>query len=88
MTLEDLVHEKTETMRRGQAGRMHFKCSNPKCPEPIRNDKWDTHVIRATTDLHLQERSQTRKRGTVLLSWRTGREGALSPSCRSPRKLS
>ena len=36
---EDLVHEKAETIRRGQAGRVHFMCSNPKCQDPIRNDR-------------------------------------------------
>ena len=35
---EDLVHEKAETIRRGQTGRVHFMCSNPKCQDPIRND--------------------------------------------------
>ena len=34
---------------------MHFKCSNPLCEQPIRNDKWDTHVLKLTSDLHLQE---------------------------------
>ena len=36
---EDLVHEKAETIRRGQTGRVHFMCSNPKCQDPIRNDR-------------------------------------------------
>ena len=36
---EDLVHEKSETIRRGQTGRVHFMCSNPKCQDPIRNDR-------------------------------------------------
>ena len=52
----DLVHEKTDTIRKGSANRVHFACSNPKCKkEPIRKDKWDTHVLQATSDLHLQE---------------------------------
>ncbi len=52
---EDLIHEKTETIRKGTGNRVHFMCSNPKCEEPIRNDKWDTHVLKATSDKHLQE---------------------------------
>jgi len=52
---EALVHEKTETIRKGQGNRTHFRCSNPRCEEPIRQDKWDTHVVKSTTDLHLQE---------------------------------
>ena len=52
---EDLVHEKTETIRQGTGNRVPYKCSNPKCEEPIRNDKWDTHVLKSTSDLHLQE---------------------------------
>ena len=52
---EDLVHEKTETIRKGSANRVHFACSNAKCKEPIRKDKWDTHVLQATSDLHPQE---------------------------------
>ena len=36
---EDLVHEKSETIRRGQTGRVHFMCSNAKCQDPIRNDR-------------------------------------------------
>ena len=46
---EDLVHTKTETIR---------KCSNPKCEEPIRNDKSDTHILKATNDLFLQEAAE------------------------------
>jgi len=42
---EDLIHEKTETIRRGQKDRVHFVCSNLKCIQPIRNDKWETHVV-------------------------------------------
>ena len=30
-------------------------CSNPKCPDAIRKDKWETHVIKMTSDRHLQE---------------------------------
>ncbi len=52
---EDLVHEKTETLRKGYGHRVHFMCSNPKCPDAIRNDKWDTHVLKMTSDRHLQE---------------------------------
>ena len=52
---EDLVHEKTETIRKGHGHRVHFMCSNPKCPDAIRNDKWETHVIKMTSDRHLQE---------------------------------
>ena len=37
---EDLVHEQAETIRRGQANRVYFRCTNPKCPEPIRNDRF------------------------------------------------
>ena len=47
---EDLVHEKVETIRSGSTQRVHYRCSNPKCPEPIRNDKWETHKIKMTTD--------------------------------------
>ena len=36
---EDLVHEKVETIRKGTGNRVHYRCSNPKCEEPIRNDK-------------------------------------------------
>ena len=42
---EDLVHEKTEEIRRGQANRIHFLCSNPKCTQPIRADKWEVFVF-------------------------------------------
>ena len=52
---EDIVHEKVETLRKGQGHRVHFMCSNAKCPEHIRNDKWDTHVLKMTSDRHLQE---------------------------------
>ena len=52
---EDLVHKKVEEVRKGQANRVHFKCSNPKCEDLIRGDKWDSHVLMATSDLHLQE---------------------------------
>ena len=30
-------------------------CSNPKREQPIRNDRWDTHVLKATSDKRLQE---------------------------------
>ena len=36
---EDLVHEKVETLRKGQGHRVHFMCSNAKCPDAIRADK-------------------------------------------------
>lgn len=52
---EDLVHEKEETIRSGLASRPHYKCSNPKCTEPLRKDKWDSHILKMTSDLHLQE---------------------------------
>ena len=52
---EDLIHEKKEEIRRGQANRIHFICSNPMCTEPIRADKWETHLIDKTSDSHLQE---------------------------------
>ena len=44
--------------RQGQANRLHYVCSNPKCQDPIRQDKWDTHVLKMTTDLHLQEKPE------------------------------
>lgn len=52
---EDLVHDKTETIRQGSANRIHYKCSNEKCKETIRADRWETHVINARSDRHLQE---------------------------------
>ena len=52
---EDLIHEKVETIRRGTGNRVHFKCCNANCEEPIRNDRWDTHVLKMTSDRHLQE---------------------------------
>ncbi len=55
---EDLVHEQTETIRKGTGNRVHFRCSNPKCEEPIRNDKWDTHILKMTSDRHLQESAE------------------------------
>ena len=51
---EDLVHEQTETIRKGTGNRAHFRYSNPKCEEPIRNDKWATQVLKAAIDRHLQ----------------------------------
>ena len=50
---EDLVHEKVETIKKRHANRAHFRCSNPKCEEPIRNDRWDTHVLKMSSDLPL-----------------------------------
>ena len=55
LSSEELVHEQTETLRKGTGNRVHFVCSNPKCEEPIRNDKWETHVLKQTSDRHLQE---------------------------------
>ena len=55
---EDLVHEQTETIRKGTDDRVHFRCSNPKCEEPIRNDKWGTHILKAASDRHLQESAE------------------------------
>ena len=52
---EDLVHDKVETVRKGHGHRVHFKCSNAKCPEPIRNDRWETHVLKMVSDRNLQE---------------------------------
>ena len=43
---EDLVHEKGEIVRQGAANRIHYVCSNDKCPEPIRSEKWNDHVLR------------------------------------------
>ena len=44
-----------ETIRKGHSSRVHYTCCNPKCTEPIRNDKWETHVLDKTSDMHLQE---------------------------------
>ncbi len=52
---EEVVHEKTEEIRQGTANRIHYICSNAKCEEPIRKDKWDAHVAATTSDAHLQE---------------------------------
>ena len=52
---EDLAHEKGEIVRKGSANRVHYCCSNDKCEEPIRSDKWDDHVLKMTSDVHLQE---------------------------------
>lgn len=52
---EELVHEKTETIRKGDAQRIHYRCSNAKCAQEIRNDRWDAHVAAATSDRALQE---------------------------------
>ncbi len=52
---EDLRQEKSETVRRGHGHRVHYACTNPKCTEPIRQDKWDTHVMTMISDRHLQE---------------------------------
>ena len=47
---EDLVHEKVGESRKGHGNRVHYICSNPKCGE-IRRDKWERHVIEATSDV-------------------------------------
>ena len=52
---EDPVHEKGEIVRKGKEVRIHYVCSNEKCQEAVRSDKWDDHVLRMSTDLHLQE---------------------------------
>ena len=51
---EDLVHEKTETVRRGGTQRIHFRCSNPKCEQEIRNDK--ERISLRPADGHDQQR--------------------------------
>ena len=52
---EDLVHEKGEIVRQGGADRIHYVCSNDKCPGPIRSEKWNDHVLKMTSDVHLRE---------------------------------
>ena len=52
---EDLAHEQAETLRRGSGNRIHYRCSIPKCAELIRNDKWAAHVLKSTSDQHMQE---------------------------------
>ena len=48
---EDLVHEKVETVHKGEMKRVHFRCNNPRCEkEYIKYDKWDTHVLKATIE--------------------------------------
>ena len=51
---EDLIHERGETVRSGQANRPHFRCSNSNCGL-VRSDKWESHILKATSDSHLQE---------------------------------
>ena len=51
----DLVHERGEIVRKGSANRLHYFCSNKNCEEAIRGDKWDDHVLKMTSDVHLQE---------------------------------
>lgn len=46
---EDLIHDKIETVRTGNANRVHYKCSNAACPDLIRNDKWDGAVANSCT---------------------------------------
>ena len=55
---EDLVHEKGEIVRKGKEVRIHYVCSNEKCQEAVRSDKWDDHVLKMTSDVHLQEDPQ------------------------------
>ena len=43
----DLVHEKVETLHKGDKNRVHYRCSNLKCEDLIRHDKWDAHVLKA-----------------------------------------
>ena len=44
---EDLVHEKSETLRQGSANRIHYKCSNEKCQgQMIRSAKVQTLRIK------------------------------------------
>jgi hypothetical protein len=50
---EDLMHDKIEELRQGKGNRIHYRCSNAKCEEPIRKDKWDTHILSATSDAHM-----------------------------------
>lgn len=70
---EDLVHEKSETLRQGSANRIHYKCSNEKCQgQMIRSDKWDTHCIAAWSDRHLQESAQEVL--TRTMNWAPGPE--------------
>ena len=52
-TPEVLVHQKVEEVRQGAARRLHYLCSNPLCAEPIRKDKWETHVLTATRRFRL-----------------------------------
>ena len=56
---EDIIHEKAETIRKGSANRPHFVCSNHRCVEPIRTDKWSAHVLEKTSDNFLQEDPET-----------------------------
>ncbi len=49
---EELAHEKLEESRKGHGNRANYKCSNPKCGE-IRKDKWETHVVAATSDVYI-----------------------------------
>ena len=56
LAAEDLVHAKGEAVRKGSADRIHYVCLNDKCPEPIRSEKWNDHVLRMTSDLLLQEK--------------------------------
>ena len=58
--------KKAETIWKGQGNRARFRCSNPNCEEPIRQDKWDTHVIKATTDLWGSQRVVLQKVGRII----------------------
>ena len=53
---EDLVHEKVETLHKGDKNRVHYQCSNAKCEDPIRYDKWDAHVLKAWGGVRDQSR--------------------------------
>ena len=52
---EDFVHKNVETIRSGLASRPYYKYSNPKCTEICRKGKWDSHMLRMTSDLHIPE---------------------------------
>ena len=43
---EDLVHEKVETLHKGDKRRVHYRCSNAQCGL-VRYDKWDAHALKA-----------------------------------------
>ena len=85
---EDLVHEKVETLHKGDKNRVHYRCSNPKCADPIRYDKWDAHVLKACLT------AGGRRQGRIVLGLRMGHSsnfpgawGYQPPSERRPRGL-